>query len=116
MTFIKRATKMMAATAITVALAACTAGEAPLETGADYVPEPEIDPATIAPCEDQFAFQRELNGAPDDTAVELSTSQGKSVTKEFYWYADTGIIVGFSYAEGETWCNVWTENGVGWNR
>jgi len=73
MMLIKRATKIMAVTATTVILAACTAGEAPLETNTDFVPEPEINPATIAPCEDQFAFQRELNGTPDDTVIGMPT-------------------------------------------
>lgn len=98
-----------------VLLTACTAGEAPLETGDGFVPEPEIDAATIDPCADQFAFQRELNGAPDDTAIEKTEAMGKSLLRQLYWYEDSRMIVFFSYAEGETWCNVWNENGVRWD-
>ena len=99
---------------------ACTATEAPLEIDGEFLfpdlePEPQIDAATIDPCASQFAFQRELNGAPDDTSAEISTADGMSLTILRYWYADTRMVVNFTYAADETWCNVWNESGVRWN-
>lgn len=114
MRFGKRTTMMLAVTA--VVLSACSAGEAPLEVSDSYAPEPEIDAATIDPCASQFEFQRELNGVPDDTAIETRVVQGKSLNTQSYWYADAGMIISFAYADGETWCNVWNESGVSWDR
>jgi len=58
----------------------------------------------------------EVNGAPDDTAIEKNTAQGKEVTTEMYWYEATSMVVFFTHAEGETWCNVWNESGIVWDR
>lgn len=103
---------------LAMTIGACTAGDDPLDLPENYEPvtEPEIDAATIDPCANDFAFQRELNGVPDDTAVETSNAAGKSLITEMYWYADTSMIVNFRYADGEAWCNVWNENGVSWER
>ena len=111
----RQVAQILYSTVIVVLLGACTAGEAPLELTDTYEPEPEIDAATIDPCASQFAFQRELNGEPDDTAITNGTSQGKSLTTQLYWYADTQTIFAFTYAAGETWCNVSNESSVSWN-
>lgn len=126
---LKKHAAMIVKTAATVVIPAvfilggCVAGDEPLETAADFVPEPVLDAealaalaALAAPCESQNEFQVELNGVPDDTAVEKSTVQGQTVTTEMYWYADTRMVVFFRYGEGETWCNVWNESGVVWDR
>lgn len=111
----RHATNLVAAAITAAVLGGCTAGEAPLETGPDFVPAPEVDAATIDPCAEQFIFQRELNGAPTDTATETSSTGGKTIIKESYWYADASMIVYFTYAEGEAWCNIWNESGVTWD-
>lgn len=120
----KYAINVLSVVVAAVILSACTATEAPLEIDENFLfpdpepapdPEPLIDAATIDPCASQFAFQRELNGAPDDTSAEISTADGKSLTKLRYWYADTSMVVNFTYAADETWCNVWNESGVRWN-
>ncbi len=104
------------------ALSACSGGDEPLALPENYEPEPvavvepQIDAATIDPCANDFLFQREINGTPDDSTVERSFAAGKSLTTIQYWYADTGTIVGFRYAEGEAWCNVWSESGLTWIR
>lgn len=114
--------RMLAVTALF--LSACSGGDEPLELSESYEPEPEpvavvepqIDAATIDPCANDFLLQREINGAPDDSTVERSVAAGKSLTTLRYWYADTGTIIGFRYAEGEAWCNVWSESGLTWIR
>ncbi len=105
---------VLVSVAMLTVLAACTAGDAPLEA---IVPEePLIDAATINPCGDQFDFQRELNGAPDDSFTDSGEVQGKVLVTQQYWYESTSMIVNFSYALDEAWCNVWTESGVAWDR
>ncbi len=114
----KRAT--MIAVAVTIVLTGCVASDTSLETAADFVPAPVLAPevlaALAAPCEAQKDFQVELNGNPDDILVDKNTALGKTVTQERYWYADASMIVFFTHAEGETWCNVWNEGGVVWDR
>jgi len=110
----------MLAVAVTVILTGCVASDTSLETAPDFVPEPVLAPevlaALAAPCEAQMEFQVELNGNPDDTLVDKSNAFGKTITEERYWYADASMIVFFTHAEGETWCNVWNEGGVVWDR
>ncbi len=103
--------KQMSVFTAAVILTACSAGEAPLLTN-----EPVLGAALANPCADQFAFQQDLNGAPDDVYSETNLVQGKNVTKQEYWYADTSMVVYFTYAVGERWCNVWNEGGVVWDR
>ncbi len=104
-------TKPMSVFAAAVILTACSAGEAPLQTN-----EPVLGAALADPCSDQFAFQQELNGTPDDVYSEVTQVQGKNVTTQQHWYADSSMVVYFTYAVGERWCNVWNESGVAWNR
>jgi len=96
--------------ALAILLQACSAGDAPLESDL-----PPLDAAAVAPCEQDFAFQTELNGAPDDTRSETTTVGERSIITQQYWYAETAMVVSFSYAFGESWCNVWNESGVDWN-
>ena len=116
----KRATMIVQTAAASVLLTACVATDTTLETAPDFVPEPVLDAATLAalaePYESQKEFQLEVNGAPDDTAIEKNTVQGKEVTTEMYWYEATSMVVFFTHAEGETWCNVWNESGIVWDR
>ncbi len=114
MKLIKRISSNLSCAVTLVVLGACNSAEAPLELAETYEPEPEIDAATVDPCASQFEFQRALNGIPDDTTVLSSTTQRKTVIKQLYWYADSQTIYYFSYAEGETWCNVSNESGVNW--
>ena len=106
----------MIALAVTIILSGCVASDTSLETAADFVPvEPDVLAAIAAPCEERKELQVELNGSPDDIRVGKSTAQGKTITEERYWYADASMIVYFTHAEGETWCNVWNEGGVLWD-
>ena len=110
----KRAT--MIALAVTAILSGCVASDTSLETAADFVPlDPEAAAAIAAPCEARKELQVELNGNPDDIRIGKSTVQGTTITEERYWYADASMIVYFTHAEGETWCNVWNEGGVLWD-
>jgi len=105
----KRALKGLPMLYIATILVACSAGDEPLETNL-----PDFDAATLDPCAEQFEFQRELNGAPDDSVRDVAETQGKTVITEQYWYESSSMIVYFTYAKGESWCNVWNENGVTW--
>ena len=119
MKLIERATMFVQSVAVAIVLTGCVASDTSLETAADFVPEPVLDPEILAaieaPCAAQKDFQVELNGAPDDSLIEKDTAFGKTVTEERYWYADSSMIVYFTHAEGETWCNVWNEGGVLWD-
>jgi hypothetical protein len=67
------------------------------------------------PCADQFDYQFELNGTPDDTRQSSSVVEGETIFTEQHWYEDTSMILYYTYAEGGNWCNNWNENGVSWN-
>jgi len=91
--------------------------------GGDTVVEPgnqlpdnqlPVDSAASDPCESDFDFQRELNGAPDAVRSSSADSDGRTVNTVQHWYAENSMVVSFSYVVGEEWCNVWNESGVVW--
>lgn len=106
----------LSAVLLTSFLAACNSADAPLavsEEFTQFTQELAISAARPDPCTDQFVFQRELNGDPNDTFTGILDS---GVVQEEHWYADTRTIIFFSYSTSDTWCNVWNESGVSWNR
>lgn len=100
--------------AAAIVLTACSAGEEPLEVAEPT--EPVLGPALADPCSEQFGFQIELNGQPDDTYLDSKIVGGMEVSTQEYWYAESRMVVYFSYSVGQSWCNVWNESGVNWDR
>ncbi len=104
------AVRSLSIVAMTIALVAC-AGE-DTDRNANQL---AVGAAVNDPCSEQYAFQRELNGAPTDTYTETAEVAGREIITQQYWYEDTRTIVYFRYAQGEAWCNSWNEGGVNWN-
>ena len=97
---------------LTALLAGCNSADGPLAVSEEFTEELAISAARQDPCTDQYAFQRELNGVPDDTFTSIQ----EDMILEEHWYADTGTIIFFSYSTSDSWCNVWNESGVSWDR
>ncbi len=74
----------------------------------------QLGAASEHPCAQQFDYQFELNGTPDDTRQSSSDVDGETIVTEQHWYAATQMILFYTYAEGGAWCNNWNENGVSW--
>lgn len=93
----------------TVCLAACDGDETIVSNLTT-----QLGAASAHPCDEQFDYQFELNGTPDDTRQSTSIVEGEAIVTEQHWYADTSMILYYTYVEGGNWCNNWNENGVSW--
>jgi len=95
---------------LTFALVACES-----EDGIISQVATQLGAANENPCAEQLEFQNELNGSPDDTRQSAVEVEGEIIVTEEHWYADSEMILFYTYADGGEWCNVWNENGVSWN-
>ncbi len=98
--------RILTATTVTFALAACDGGGKIVKNLTTL-----LGAAGDHPCSVDLDYQRQINGEPDDARV---VSAADNTLTEQHWYADSAMIVFYSYQEDNSWCEVWTESGVEW--
>jgi hypothetical protein len=72
---------------------------------------PTLGAASAHPCNEEYEFQAELNGAADFVDSEEDTVDGEVIVTERHVYSSAQLVVNYTFAQGGDWCNVWTEGG-----
>ena len=101
--------RFLTVAALTSTLIACEGGELVRELTT------QLGAANGHPCEADFDYQFELNGAATDTHTSSAGVDGEVIITEQHWYSEMQMIVFYSYQQDADWCNMWNESGVEWN-